>query len=98
VLGLVGESGCGKSTTARAVCGLEPVSAGRILFRGREVEPLSFRKRRADLLRIQMVFQNPYASLNPRRIVGSQIAAGQHCRPDEGPRDRRRIRAAVHQP
>lgn len=76
VLGLVGESGCGKSTTARAICGLEPVSAGRILFRGREVEPLSFRKRRADLLRIQMVFQNPYASLNPRRIVGSQIADG----------------------
>jgi ABC-type glutathione transport system ATPase component len=73
VLGLVGESGCGKSTLARAVCGLEPLAEGRILFDGEPVQPLGLRRRPAREVRIQMVFQNPYASLNPRRRVGSQI-------------------------
>ena len=73
VLGLVGESGCGKSTLARAVCGLEPLTAGRILFEGEPVERLGLRPRTERLRRIQMVFQNPYASLNPRRRVGAQI-------------------------
>jgi ABC-type glutathione transport system ATPase component len=62
VLGLVGESGCGKSTLAR-----------RITFGDEEVRTLGLRKRPARLLRIQMVFQNPYSSLNPRRRVGAQI-------------------------
>ena len=73
VLGLVGESGCGKSTLARAICGLEPLSDGRIDFDGHAVTPLGLRKRGAGLRRIQMVFQNPYASLNPRRRIGEQI-------------------------
>jgi peptide/nickel transport system ATP-binding protein len=73
VLGLVGESGCGKSTLARAVCGLEPLAAGTIDFDGSPVETLGLRKRPRPLLRIQMVFQNPYGSLNPRRRVGAQI-------------------------
>src|SRR3954454_50861 len=73
VLGLVGESGCGKSTLARAVCGLEPLAEGRILFDGEPIRPLGLRRRPAQQVRIQMVFQNPYASLNPRRRVGSQI-------------------------
>jgi len=73
VLGLVGESGCGKSTLARAVCGLEPLSGGRILFDGEPVRRLGLRPREARQRRIQMVFQNPYASLNPRRRVGAQI-------------------------
>jgi ABC-type glutathione transport system ATPase component len=73
VLGLVGESGCGKSTLARAVCGLEPLAGGRILFDGEPIKPLGLRRRPAQQVRIQMVFQNPYASLNPRRRVGSQI-------------------------
>ena len=73
VLGLVGESGCGKSTLARAVCGLEPLTAGRILFDDDPVERLGLRPRTERLRRIQMVFQNPYASLNPRRRVGAQI-------------------------
>jgi peptide/nickel transport system ATP-binding protein len=73
VLGLVGESGCGKSTLARAVCGLEPLAGGRIVFDGEPIRPLGLRRRPAHQVRIQMVFQNPYASLNPRRRVGAQI-------------------------
>lgn len=73
VLGLVGESGCGKSTLARAVCGLEPLASGTITFDGEPVPRLGLRARPVRLRRIQMVFQNPYASLNPRRKVGAQI-------------------------
>lgn len=73
VVGLVGESGCGKSTLAKAVCGLEPLSGGTVTFDGHPVRPLGLRRRPGRLQRIQMVFQNPYASLNPRRRVGAQI-------------------------
>ncbi len=73
VLGLVGESGCGKSTLARAVCGLEPLASGAIRFDGEPVRRLGLRPREMRQRRIQMVFQNPYASLNPRRRVGVQI-------------------------
>jgi ABC-type glutathione transport system ATPase component len=76
VVGLVGESGCGKSTLARAICGLEPLAGGRILLEGRPVGKLGLRPREARLRRIQMVFQNPYASLNPRRRIGAQIEDG----------------------
>jgi peptide/nickel transport system ATP-binding protein len=74
IVGLVGESGCGKSTLARAVTGLVPASGGRILFEGREVAPLTRRARPRELVRLQMVFQNPFSSLNPRRRIGVQLA------------------------
>ncbi|MDQ0989504.1 ABC transporter ATP-binding protein [Streptomyces sp. V3I7] len=76
VVGLVGESGCGKSTLARAVCGLTAPAEGRIDFDGTPVRPLGVRRRDLALTRIQMVFQDPYGSLNPRRRVGAQIADG----------------------
>ncbi|GAA2902616.1 dipeptide ABC transporter ATP-binding protein [Streptosporangium fragile] len=76
VVGLVGESGCGKSTLARAVCGLNPATTGTITFEGHPVTPLGLRRRNRALAGIQMVFQDPYASLNPRRRVGAQIADG----------------------
>ncbi|MFK4102508.1 oligopeptide/dipeptide ABC transporter ATP-binding protein [Streptomyces sp. NPDC019531] len=76
VVGLVGESGCGKSTLARAVCGLTAPSEGGIDFDGTPVRPLGIRRRDPALTRIQMVFQDPYGSLNPRRQVGAQIADG----------------------
>jgi peptide/nickel transport system ATP-binding protein len=85
VLGLVGESGCGKSTLARAVCGLEPLGSGRILFEGEPVHRLGIRPRDERLRRIQMVFQNPYASLNPRRRVGAQIEDGRRVGGDRAP-------------
>ena len=74
IVGLVGESGCGKSSLARAAVGLVRPAAGHVTFEGREVRPLTRRARPRELARLQMVFQNPYSSLNPRRKVGSQLA------------------------
>ncbi|MEO3812734.1 ABC transporter ATP-binding protein [Sphaerisporangium sp. B11E5] len=76
VVGLVGESGCGKSTLARAVCGLAPATGGTVTFGGTPVGRLGLRRRDRALTGIQMVFQDPYASLNPRRRIGAQIADG----------------------
>ena len=83
VVGLVGESGCGKSTLAKAICGLEPIAAGTATFGGLPITPLALRPRPAYLRRIQMVFQNPNASLNPRRTVRSQIEDGRAAHPDQ---------------
>jgi oligopeptide/dipeptide ABC transporter ATP-binding protein len=74
IVGLVGESGCGKSTLARAAVGMVAPAAGSIRFEGKEVRPLTRRARPRDLARLQMVFQNPFSSLNPRRRIGDQIA------------------------
>ncbi|MGY4978043.1 oligopeptide/dipeptide ABC transporter ATP-binding protein [Streptomyces sp. 900105755] len=76
VVGLVGESGCGKSTLARAVCGLTAPAEGRITYAGTPVRPLRVRRRAPALTGVQMVFQDPYGSLNPRRRVGAQLADG----------------------
>jgi oligopeptide/dipeptide ABC transporter ATP-binding protein len=76
IVGLVGESGCGKSSLARAAVGLEPLAAGTVAFEGREVTVLKRRRRPGYLRGLQMVFQDPYESLNPRRKVGEIIADG----------------------
>jgi oligopeptide/dipeptide ABC transporter ATP-binding protein len=73
IYGLVGESGCGKTTTARCVVGLERPSAGRIWFEGDEIGNLSPRAFRRYRYRIQMVFQDPADSLNPRFTVAQTI-------------------------
>ena len=72
-LGLVGETGSGKSTLARCVAGLHPVTSGRISFDGKDITNLSRRKMQPFRRDIQMIFQDPYGSLNPRRRVGSII-------------------------
>ncbi|MFT6912395.1 MAG: oligopeptide/dipeptide ABC transporter ATP-binding protein [Paracoccaceae bacterium] len=69
VLGLVGESGCGKSTLGRVVAGIHEASDGRILFEGRDLSDMSPVDKRAATLAIQMIFQDPFASLNPRMRV-----------------------------
>jgi oligopeptide/dipeptide ABC transporter ATP-binding protein len=76
VVGLVGESGCGKSSLGRALVGLEPIASGRATFAGEPVVPLGQARRPERLRSLQMVFQDPYASLNPRRRVGDLIADG----------------------
>jgi ABC-type glutathione transport system ATPase component len=72
-LGLVGESGSGKSSLAKAVVGLAPVSGGRVRFRGEDVLGRSGEGMRRLRKSVQMVFQDPYASLNPRMTVGDAI-------------------------
>jgi oligopeptide transport system ATP-binding protein len=74
VLGLVGESGCGKSTTGRAILNLQPATAGSVLFEGRELVGLTRRQMRGLRRDIQIVFQDPYASLNPRLPVFDIVA------------------------
>ena len=73
-VGIVGESGSGKSTLARALTGLIPLSGGRVEFEGRDISSLKRGERRALRRDVQMVFQDPYGSLNQQRRVGSIIA------------------------
>lgn len=73
-LGLVGESGCGKSTLARAILNLIPTTSGEVLFEGQRIDQLTPPQMLPYRARLQMVFQDPFASLNPRMSVGRIIA------------------------
>jgi peptide/nickel transport system ATP-binding protein len=73
IVGLVGETGCGKSSLARVASGLLPTSGGVVLFEGLPVHPLGRRARPKRETRLQLVFQNPYGSINPRRRIGDQV-------------------------
>ena len=72
-LGLVGETGCGKSTLARCMSRLYPLTSGQVIFDGHDISRLSRRELRPFRRDVQMIFQDPYGSLNPRRRVGSII-------------------------
>lgn len=100
-VGLVGESGSGKTTLGRAVLGLVPVAEGEIRFDGRVISTLSRRQRRSLSAEIQVVFQDPYTSLNPALTI-EDILAEPLMASDVGARDaRERVRSlldAVHLP
>ncbi len=72
-LGLVGETGCGKSTLARCIAGLIPATSGSVFFEGQNITNLPRQQMRPYRREIQMIFQDPYGALNPRRRVGSII-------------------------
>jgi peptide/nickel transport system ATP-binding protein len=76
VVALVGESGCGKSSLARAIVGIEKRASGSVRFAGTEVPTLGLLRRGSAMTGIQMVFQDPNSSLNPRRRIGDQIRDG----------------------
>ncbi len=81
-VGLVGESGCGKSTLARTILRLEDATAGSVLYRGKDVFAMDKTDLRQFRRRVQVVFQDPYASLNPRMTVSDIINEAWQIHPD----------------
>jgi oligopeptide transport system ATP-binding protein len=91
-LGLVGESGCGKTTTGRCILQLERPTSGRIVFEGIDMVTLDAAELRAVRRRVQVIFQDPYSSLNPRMTVGQILAEPLKVHgiaPDKGERELR---------
>ncbi|MER5863942.1 dipeptide ABC transporter ATP-binding protein [Kitasatospora sp. NPDC002040] len=89
-LGIVGESGCGKSTLAKVLMNLEPATAGSVRYKGEEISKLSGAALKAVRRNIQMVFQDPYTSLNPRMTVGDIIGEPYEIHREVAPKGDRR--------
>ncbi|GGP01361.1 ABC transporter ATP-binding protein [Wenjunlia tyrosinilytica] len=85
-LGIVGESGCGKSTVARLLMNLERPTAGEVFYKGDDITKLKGRALKAVRRNIQMVFQDPYTSLNPRMTVGDIIGEPFDIHPEVAPK------------
>ncbi|MGY1743942.1 ABC transporter ATP-binding protein [Blastococcus sp. SYSU D00695] len=85
-VGLVGESGCGKSTVSKLLVALERPTAGSIVYKGQDVTGLSGRALKAYRREVQIIFQDPYASLNPRMTVGDIVAEGWSVHADVAPK------------
>ncbi|MQS13855.1 dipeptide ABC transporter ATP-binding protein [Streptomyces kaniharaensis] len=89
-LGIVGESGCGKSTLAKVLMNLERATAGEVRFKGQDITRLSGAALKAVRRNIQMVFQDPYTSLNPRMTVGDIVGEPYEIHPEVSPKGDRR--------
>jgi peptide/nickel transport system ATP-binding protein/oligopeptide transport system ATP-binding protein len=95
-LGLVGESGCGKTTTGRTILRLEQATAGEVLFEGKDVLKAGSRQMKTMRRDMQIVFQDPYASLDPRITVGESVAEGLVIHGIGTPKDRQeRVREVL---
>jgi peptide/nickel transport system ATP-binding protein len=94
-LGLVGESGSGKTTLGRALLGLAPVTGGSVLFEGREIGHASRRQRRVLSRDLQVVFQDPYTSLNPSMTIGDILAEPLTVQGTTGSAARARVREVL---
>ncbi len=96
-LGLVGESGSGKTTLGRAVLGLAPVSGGRIIFEGKDISHASRKERRTLSRDMQVVFQDPYTSLNPALEIGDILAEPLSIQGMEPAAARKRVKELLDQ-
>ena len=92
--GLVGESGSGKTTTGRTIIGLYEPTSGEVLFEGKKISGLALKERRVLAGKMQMIFQDPVSSLNPRMTVGEIVAEGLKI---AGEKDGRKIRKEVEE-
>ncbi|QFU88602.1 ABC transporter ATP-binding protein [Amycolatopsis sp. YIM 10] len=90
-VGIVGESGCGKSTIARSIVRLQRPTSGRILLDGTDITHLSERRLRPLRARVQMIFQDPYASLDPHLTAGEIVGEPLKLRGTRAPAERRRL-------
>lgn len=94
-LGLVGESGCGKSTISNTLLRLEEPTSGKAIYKGRDIFSLSRRELRELRREIQVIFQDPYASLNPRMTVGDIVSEPWEIHTDTTPKNQRRAAAEL---
>ena len=90
-LGLVGESGCGKSTLGRAILQLRRAVSGRVLFDGEDLSAMRGEQLRRMRRRVQLIFQDPIASLNPRRRIGDIVAEPLLIAGDTDPKKRQEL-------